>query len=315
MLAVKEREALQKRLEQAFEPRTAQVLVNVFEQVLEARNGYVTREDFRDLKQAVTELAAAQARTEAAVQVLAEKQARTEAAVQVLAEKQARTEAAVQVLAEKQARTEAAVQVLAEKQARTEAAVQVLAEKQARTEAAVQVLAEKQARTEAAVQVLTEKQSQTDEAVRSLAVAQANTEKALQQLARQVGGLSDTVGGDIEDIAYIVLHEVLKRELGWEVGILERSWQTWDGEAQEVDVFGQARDPAHPERRIWIVGEAKHNMTMKEVEHFIKKVGRAKQHLTGEVFAVCFCYRVRPEVKARIKEAGLRLVFSYGKLE
>jgi hypothetical protein len=266
MLAVKQREALQKNLEQAFEPRAAQVLVNVLEQALEARNSQVTREDFRDLKNAVAELAAAQARTEEAVKVLAEKQARTDEAVKVLTEKQARTEEAVKVLAEKQARTEDAVKLLA-------------------------------VQTEA------------------LAAAQANTEKALQQLARQVGGLSDTVGGDIEDIAYIVLHEVLKREFGWEVGILERSWQTWDGEAEEVDVFGQASDPAHPERRIWIVGEAKHNITMKEVERFVKQVGRARQHLTGEVFPVCFCYRVRPEVKAKIKEAGLRLVFSYGKLE
>jgi hypothetical protein len=280
MLAVKQREALQKNLEQAFEPRAAQVLVNVFEQVLEARNGYVTRDDFRDLKQTVSELAAAQTRTEEAVKVLTEKQARTEEAVKVLTEKQARTEEAVKVLAEKQARTEEAVKVLAEKQAQTEEAVKLLA-----------------VQTEA------------------LAAAQANTEKALQQLARQVGGLSDTVGGDIEDIAYIVLHDVLKREFGWEVGILERSWQTWDGEAEEVDVFGQASDPAHPERRIWIVGEAKHNITMKEVERFVKQVGRARQHLTGDVFPVCFCYRVRPEVKARIKEAGLRLVFSYGKLE
>ncbi len=117
MLAVKEREALQKSLEQAFKPRAAHVLLNVLEQALEARNGHVTREDFRDLKHAVAELAATQARTEEAVKIL------------------------------------------------------------------------------------TDKQSQTDEAVKALAVAQANTEKALQQLARQVGGLSDTVGGDIEDIA------------------------------------------------------------------------------------------------------------------
>jgi len=259
MLAVKEREALQKSLEQAFKPRAAHVLVNVLEQALEARNGHVTREDFRDLKHAVAELAAAQARTEEAVKILTDKQSKTEEAVKILTDKQSKTEEAVKIL--------------------------------------------------------TDKQSQTDEAVKALAVAQANTEKALQQLARQVGGLSDTVGGDIEDIAYIVLHEVLKREFGWEVGILERSWQTWDGEAEEVDVFGQASDPAHPERRIWIVGEAKHNITMKEVERFVKQVGRAKQRLTGDVFPVCFCYRVRPEVKARIKEAGVRLVFSYGKLE
>jgi len=37
-------------------------------------------------------------------------------------------------------------------------------------------------------------------------------------------------------------------------------------------------------------------------------------HLEGELFPVCFCYRARPEVQQRIRDAGLRLVFSYGKL-
>jgi hypothetical protein len=61
-----------------------------------------------------------------------------------------------------------------------------------------------------------------------------------------------------------VLYDVLKREFGWEVGVLERSWQQWNGEAEEIDVFGRATDPAQPERMIWIVGEAKHNLTLRE---------------------------------------------------
>lgn len=69
-----------------------------------------------------------------------------------------------------------------------------------RLENALSLLAEAQGRTEAAVQ---------------------ETQRARQQLTRQVGGLSETVGGDIEDIAYIVLHDVLGRELGWDVGVLE----------------------------------------------------------------------------------------------
>lgn len=39
---------------------------------------------------------------------------------------------------------------------------------------------------------------------------------------------------------YIVLHDVLKREFGWEVGVLERSWRTWDKEPEEVNIFGTA---------------------------------------------------------------------------
>jgi hypothetical protein len=139
------------------------------------------------------------------------------------------------------------------------------------------------------------------------------TQRALQQLARQVGGLSETVGGDIEDIAYIVLHEVLGREFGWKVGVLERTWQPWEGEAEEVDVFGRATDPARPEQIIWIVGEAKHNLTLREVERFARQVERARRHLRGEVYAVCFAYRARPEVRTQLQELGIPLVFSYGR--
>jgi predicted nuclease with TOPRIM domain len=230
---------------------------------------------------------------------LAEAQVQTEAAVRTLAEVQARTEVQVGRLEEVQARTEVRV-------GRLEEAVARLAEAQARTEVRVGRLEEAQARTEVRV-------GRLEEAVARLAEAQARTEVALQQLTRQVGGLNETVGGDIEDIAYIVLHDVLRREFGWEVGVLERTWQEWDGEAEEVDVFGQATDPAQPERPIWIVGEAKHNLTLREVERFARQAERARRHLDGQVYVVCFCYRARPEVRTRLRELGISLLFSYGR--
>lgn len=174
--------------------------------------------------------------------------------------------------------------------------------------AAAQVRAEERAgAVELALEELASAQRRTTEAV-------ADLTGAMDRLRKQVGGLSESLGGDIEDVAYIVLHEVLKREYGWEVGVLERSWETWDGEPEEINVFGVASDPANPGRTIWIVGEAKHNLTAKEVRKFARQVERARRHLMGDVFPVCFCYRARPEVQQMIKDAGLRLVFSYGKI-
>jgi hypothetical protein len=175
-----------------------------------------------------------------------------------------------------------------------------LAEAQRRTEERVGSL-------ELAVERLAEAQCQTSVAVSELTAG-------IDHLRKQVGGLSETVGGDIEDIAYIVLHDVLKREFGWQVGVLEREWQTWDGEPEEVNVFGQATDPVRPGEVIWIVGEAKHNLTQKEVDRFAQQVERGRRHLVGEIFPVCFCYRARPEVQQQVRDAGIRLVFSYGKL-
>ena len=164
------------------------------------------------------------------------------------------------------------------------------------------------------VKDLAQAQERTEERVGELAQAQRRTEVALQKLSRQVGGLSETVGGDIEDIAYIVLHDVLQREFGWQVGLLERQWQTWGKEPEEVNILGQARDPSRPDQVIYIVGEAKHNLTAKEVNRFIGQLKRAGDHLEGEIFPVCFCYRARPEVQQKVKDAGVRLVFSYGKI-
>ena len=185
----------------------------------------------------------------------------------------------------------------------------------------VQKLAEAQTQTHIDIKRLTEAQSHTDErldriesAIEKLAESQAHTDKSLQHLSQQVGGLSETVGGDIEDIAYIVIHDVLKRELNWKVGVLERTWLKWGKGIEEIDILGKATDLAHPEKIIWIVGEAKHNLTRKEVEKFKHQLDRARKHLIGEIFPVCFCYRARPEVQELVQEMGIRLVFSYGKI-
>ena len=207
----------------------------------------------------------------------------------------------VRELAQAQKRTEERVEELAQAQ-------QELAQAQKRTEERVEELAQAQ-------QELAHAQKRTEERVEELAQAQRRTEEALQALMRQVGGLSETIGGDIEDIAYIVLHDVLKREFGWKVGVLQRTWQTWDKQPEEVNIFGQAFDPARPDVTIWVVGEAKHNLSMKEVIRFTKQLERARRRLGGEIFPVCFCYRARPEVQEMVKANRINLVFSYGRLE
>ncbi len=266
-------------LSEAMDPAAARKLAGILEAFYEDLKQTVTKTEFNELKAVVRDLADSVKCLEIAVTRLAEAQGRTEQRVEELAVAQGRTEQRVEELAVAQGRTEQRVEELAVAQGRTEQRVEELAVAQGRTEQRVGELAE-----------------------------------AMGSLQKQVGGLSETVGGDIEDIAYIVLHDVLKRELGWDVMPLERSWQRWGVDVEEVDVFGQAMDPARADVTIWVVGEAKHNLTLKQVQRFEQLVTRARAHLTGEVFAVCFCYRARPEVQTAVKKAGLRLVFSYGKM-
>jgi Protein of unknown function (DUF3782) len=163
------------------------------------------------------------------------------------------------------------------------------------------------------VRTLAVAQQRTEQRVEELAVAQQRTERALEHLSRQVGGLSNRLGGDLEDVAYAAIQDVLKRELGWNVGRLGPSWQQWNGKKEEVDVLGTATDPSRPHEKIWIVGEVKFNLTVKDVERFAKKVSRARNHLTGELLPVCFCYRARPEVEEAATRNGMRMVYSYGR--
>jgi hypothetical protein len=273
-LTLQQRDEILAQLGPVFGETAAEALVGVLDRVVVWRAEMVTRQDFRQLQELMAQLLEGQ---------------------RVMQESITHLQGAVAHLAEAQAHTEERVARLEEAQIRAE-------ERMGRLEGAMTRLVEAQSRTETGLQQLTQQ-------VGSL---QTSTDTGFQQLTQQVGGLSETVGGDIEDMSYNVLPEVLNREFGWEVGTLERVWQQWDGEAKEVNIFGQARDPARPEQTIWIVGEAKHNLTLREVERFAGQVERARQHLTGEIFPVCFCYRARPEVQARLQELGIRLVFSMG---
>ena len=185
---------------------------------------------------------------------------------------------------------------------------------------AQQDLTKAQQRTEQRVEELAVAQQRTEQRVGELVVAQQDltkaqqrTERVLEQLSRQVGGISNRLGSDLEDVARAAIQDVLKRELGWNVGSLGPSWQQWNGKKEEVDMLGTATDPSRPHEKIWIVGEVKFNLTVKDVERFAKKVSRARRHLAGEMLAVCFCYRARPEVEEAATRNGIRMVYSYGR--
>ena len=157
-------------------------------------------------------------------------------------------------------------------------------------------------------------QTRTESVIQELVAAHKDLEKSHQRLAQQVGGLSDAIGGDIEDLAYALLFRVLADTFDWQIGELGRVWHTWDKSPEEVNIFGKAVDPARPAVTIRIIGEAKHNLTLKELRKFLKQLERARRHLQGEIFPICFCYRARPEVQQTAQQAGIYLLFSYGKL-
>ncbi|MCZ7637800.1 MAG: DUF3782 domain-containing protein [Verrucomicrobia bacterium] len=136
----------------------------------------VTKDDFRELKQTVSDLASAQQRTEVRLDALTER-------VDALAAAQQRTEQRVEELAAAQQRTEQRVEELAAAQQRTEQRVEELAAAQQRTEQRVEELAAAQQRTEQRVEELAAAQQRTEQRVGELAVAQQRTEQRVEELA------------------------------------------------------------------------------------------------------------------------------------
>jgi hypothetical protein len=121
-------------LAHTLDPQAARAVASAIGAVYEELHQALTREDLAGLRDAVAELAQAQARTEQRLEALAEAQARTEQRLEVLANAQARTEQRLEQLAEAQQRVEIRVSAL-------ERAVTRLAEAQARTEREVATLA------------------------------------------------------------------------------------------------------------------------------------------------------------------------------
>jgi hypothetical protein len=219
-------------------------------------------------------------------------------------------------LASAQKQTSTSLNDLASAQQRTEIKVEELASAQQRTEIKVEELAASQNRTEIKVEELASAQQRTEKSLEKLAKAQDKTDRSLQKLTRQVGGLSDAIGGDMEDIAVIAIHTALQRRFNWKIKLEARQWLKLPGHRKvEVDVLGTAFDPATPDSIVRIIGETKHNLTRRQVARFAGLIDRVRSSLAGDIFPVFCCYRCHPDVRQIVNETGFHLVHPNGELD
>ena len=183
-LVLIDRQRLLAELQRVFDAPTATTMLGVLDQVAaQVHAAGVNREDFRELKQIVAELAAAQKRTVLSLEELAAAQERTEQRLEGLAAAQERTE-------ERLTRLENVVAELAAAQKRTEERLEELAAAQERTEQRLEELAAAQKRTEErltrlenVVAELAAAQKRTEQRLEELAAAQKRTEQRLEELA------------------------------------------------------------------------------------------------------------------------------------
>jgi len=206
---------------------------------------------------------------------------------------------AVQELVQAQVRTEQRVGGL-------ERAMLELAQAQVRTEQRIDELAQAQARTE-------QRMGGLEQAMQELAQAQARTEQQMERLAQQVGGLSDSIGYGLEDIAKVVLPGylyrhfgiVLKGKLGEE---LDRHFFHIDGSDVEINLYGEGERDG---QRVVVLGEAKSRIYRSQVEKFAHNLAVIDHVLKGEVVRVMFGYFLHPSAEIAARERDILLVASY----
>ncbi len=192
-------------------------------------------------------------------------------------------------------------------------AVQELTQAQARTEQrmgglerAMQELAQAQARTEQRVGGL-------ERAMQELAQAQARTEQQMEKLAQQVGGLSDSIGYGLEDIAKVVLPGYLQRHFGivleGKLGEeMDRHFFHIDGSDVEINLYGEGERDG---QRVVVLGEAKSRIYSSDVEKFVHNLAVMDHVLKGEVVRVMFGYFIHPSAEVAARERDILLVASY----
>lgn len=202
----------------------------------------------------------------------------------------------------------AIVNELAQAQKQTEQRVNELAQAQKRTE-------ERVGRLERVVNELAQAQKQTEQRVNELAQAQTKTEEELRKLAmgvknlqKEFGGLSHTVGYHLEDRAIRDLPQVLKKELAINLTLCERRFMKIQGREVQINIYGEGKKNGE---EIIIAGEAKTDLSLKEVDRFLLLVERIRAEARKEVLPLFVCYSAKPKVKAYAEGKGAKVYFSY----
>ncbi|MCD6374596.1 MAG: hypothetical protein J7L94_03665 [Caldisericaceae bacterium] len=261
-------------LKEQFGEQAASKLTAVLGQIYQDLSDAVTKKEFNELKDVVSELVEAQKQTERRVNELTEAQKLTEQRVNELAEAQKRTEQRVNELAEAQKRTEQRVNELAEAQKRTEQRLEELAQAQKQTELQIQKLT-----------------------------------RRVSNIEEQLGGISNTIGYSLEDRAYDPLKKLLEKEFNIKVPQLIRKNLIYpDGKFEEINIYGEGRQNGD---EIIVIGESKAQFGLKDVKRFLKRLDRIQKHLNKKIFPLALAYQFHPRAEADLKAKGIKYYWSY----
>jgi hypothetical protein len=164
------------------------------------------------------------------------------------------------------------------------------------------------------VEQLAHSQQELAEAQHELAEAQKRTEYAIKDLAKQVGGLAATAGGNLEAYASERIPEVLAERFGFVMESCGSESIEVEGKLREFDAVLRGTIDGRP---VVVLCEVKTNISESEVRGFLRVVDRvrpviAKEAGGAEVRPLFFGYRAAVVTQKLIAGSGAWLVFPRG---
>jgi len=173
-----------------------------------------------------------------------------------------------------------------------------------------QATAEAQRQTAKELAELAEAQRQTAEELAELAEAQKRTDWAVADLAKQVGGLSNALGGSLEDFACDLVPEILEKHWAMQVASAGPEEIVEFGQHREFDVVVRGTIAGKP---VTVLCETKASVSPVEVQRFLRVVEKAKAaHPEADIRPLFFGYRADRKARELIVKAGAAMVFTRG---
>jgi len=162
----------------------------------------------------------------------------------------------------------------------------------------------------AATRELAEAQVRTEHHMDDLAQAQQRTEWALRDLAKQVGGLSNALGGSLEEFACELVPEMLEKYWQMEVASAGPEELLIGRRQREIDVVVRGTVAGKP---VVVVCEVKATVTAKEVSGFLALTDRFRAaNPENDIRPLFFGYKANRAARERILASGAAMVFSRG---
>ena len=264
---------IRSRLVRAFPENQADLLAEV---LVESHAELVNRADFHKLTEVVHDLGEAQKRTEMRVEELADAQKRTEIHVDELARSQQEMRVTMQAMQASQRDMQASQQAM-----------------------------------QGSLQAMQASQQEMQGSLQAMQASQQEMQRAVTDLAKQVGGLSNTVGANLEDFACDLVPELLEKY--WRfvtVSAGPEELTTVDGVSREFDVVVRGTIDGRP---VTVLCETKATVSTTEVSKFLRIVEKVREAYPGEdIRPLFFGYKANSAARGLITQSHAAMIFTRG---